>query len=106
MKLFIRVGGMFYVYPTVRCLMRKEKARAIAICALIDDAIKYGYPCKNKGRMFMDAAIHWLEDDRHLTSRQSRAAVACADFTICDKVTVDCTKSCPWYNPAACLTLR
>ena len=55
--------------------MRKEKARAIAICALIDDGIKYGYPGNYKGRMFMDAAMRWLEDDRQ--NRATDAGATC-----------------------------
>jgi len=52
--------------------MRKDKARAVAICALIDDAIKHGYPKTYKGRMFMDTAIRWLQEDRHLSSTSTK----------------------------------
>jgi len=44
--------------------MRKEKARALAICSLIDEAIKKGYPHTVEGRMYMRMAMEWMQDKK------------------------------------------
>lgn len=72
--------------------MRKEKARAIAICALINDAIKHGYPENHEGRMYMDAAIHWLEDIRHSSRAADAYEYSGLPGTPCDKD--NCNEGC------------
>ena len=44
--------------------MLKEKAEALAICSLIDRAIKEGYPDTIKGKEYMKIAREWIQDKK------------------------------------------
>ena len=43
--------------------MRKEKARALAICSLIDRAVEKGLDTK-EGKEYMKVAKEWMQDKK------------------------------------------
>ena len=50
--------------------MTQEKAETLAICSLIDRAIREGYPNTIEGKEYMKVAREWMQDNNEKRSKK------------------------------------
>jgi len=79
--------------------MDEKKAKAL-VNKLIDIAYEAGYQHNSDMAWNSKHNVLYIGDEivRHLTTRPSRAAGACADWKSCLSAMAGCAKSCPRYR--------